>query len=64
MGEKIEKSVDSYAKKERGEVLLSPDEMCIVAIALGMDYELFNYIFFDGKLPFSNIPDENDNRSC
>jgi transcriptional regulator with XRE-family HTH domain len=62
MGEKIEKSNDSYAKKERGEVLFSPDEMCIVAIALDMDYELFNYIFFDNKLPFGNINSENEKR--
>lgn len=52
----IEKSNDSYAKKERGEVEFTPDEMCIVAIALGMDFELFNYIFFGNKLPFSNLP--------
>ena len=64
MGEKIEKSGDSYAKKERGEVLLSPDEMCIVATALEMDYELFNYIFFDGKLPFGNIIDKGNDKNC
>ena len=63
MGEKIEKSGDSYAKKERGEVLFSPDEMCIVAIALEMDYELFNYIFFENKLPFSNRTEKNTNES-
>ena len=54
MAEKIEKSIDSYAKKERGEVEWTPNEMIIVAIALGMTYELFNYIFFDNRLPFSN----------
>ena len=54
MAEKIEKSNDSYAKKERGEVEFTPDEMCIVAIALEMDFELFNYIFFDNRLPFGN----------
>ena len=55
MAEKIEKSNDSYAKKERGEVEWTPDEMCIVAIALDMDFELFNYIFFGNRLPFSNV---------
>lgn len=54
MGELIEKSTDSYAKKERGEVEFTPKEMCIVAIALDMTYELFNYIFFDNGLPFGN----------
>ena len=54
MAEKIEKSNDSYAKKERGEVEWTPDEMCIVAIALDMDFELFNYIFFDNRLLFGN----------
>ena len=54
MAEKIEKSNDSYAKKERGEVDWTPTEMCIVAIALEMTYELFNYIFFDNHLPFGN----------
>ena len=54
MAEKIEKSNDSYAKKERGEVEWTPEEMCIVAIALDMTFELFNYIFFENGLPFSN----------
>ena len=58
MGEMIEKTTDSYAKKERGEVEWTPVEMCIVAIALDMTYELFNYIFFDNKLPFGNVPTE------
>ena len=55
MAEKIEKSTDSYAKKERGEVEFTPDEMRIVAIALDFDFELFNYIFFGNKLPFGNM---------
>lgn len=55
MAEMIEKSNDSYAKKERGEVEWTPNEMIIVAIALDMTYELFNYIFFDNRLPFSNV---------
>lgn len=48
----IEKSTDSYAKKERGEVLFSPEEMAIVAIVLEMTFEQFNYIFFENNLPF------------
>ena len=63
MAEKIEKSNDSYAKKERGEVEWTPDEMRIVAIALEMDFELFNYIFFGNKLPFSNLETRKDANS-
>ena len=63
MAEKIEKSNDSYAKKERGEVEWTPDEMRIVAIALEMDFELFNYIFFGNKLPFSNSESRKDTNS-
>ena len=59
MGDLIEKSLDSYAKKERGEVEWTPTEMCIVAIAIGMTFEQFNYIFFDNRLPFGNTIDEN-----
>lgn len=55
MAEMIEKSLDSYAKKERGEVIFTPEEICIVAMALEMTFELFNYIFFDNRLPFSNL---------
>ena len=63
MAELIEKSLDSYAKKERGEVEFTTAEMCIVAIALNMTYELFNYIFFDNSLPFSNCFTENQAES-
>lgn len=55
MGERIEKSLDSYAKKERGEVLFTPEEMAIVASELEMTFEQFNAIFFTNILPFSNI---------
>lgn len=51
----IEKSTDSYAKKERGEVLFSPEEMAIVAIELEMTFEQFNYIFFGNRLPFGKF---------
>lgn len=54
MGERIEKSIDSYAKKERGEVLFTPEEMAIVASELEMTFEQFNAIFFTNKLPFGN----------
>ncbi len=45
MGERIEKSLDSYAKKERGEVLFTPEEIAIVASELEMTFEQFNAIF-------------------
>ena len=58
MGKHIEKSLDSYAKKERGEVFFTPDEMAIVASDLGMTFEQFNGIFFDSKLPFGKNTNE------
>ncbi len=60
MGERIEKSLDSYAKKERGEVLFTPEEMAIVASELDMTFEQFNAIFFTSKLPFGNIPEKSN----
>lgn len=51
---KIEKSVDSYAKKERGEVFFTPNEIVIVVKELEMTFEQMNLIFFDMMLPFGN----------
>lgn len=55
MGNAIEKSFDSYAKKERGEVSFFPDEILRATLRLDLDYDQFNLIFFDGKLPFRKI---------
>lgn len=55
MGDAIEKSYDSYAKKERGEVSFFPDEILRATLRLDLDYDHFNLIFFDGKLPFRKI---------
>lgn len=52
LGEMIEKSTDSYAKKERGEVELTLNETLVIAVKTGMDFEEFNAIFYDGRLPF------------
>lgn len=52
MSADIEKTLSAYAKKENGETTFTPDEMCIIAKSLEMDYEQFNRIFFDNKLPF------------
>lgn len=57
MAEIIEKSPDTYAKKERGEVMFTPSEMCLIAVALEMTFALFNLIFFDNNLPFGNFKD-------
>ena len=54
-GAMIEKSFDSYAKKERGEVEFTLDETAVIAIETGMSFEEFNAIFYDGSLPFRNI---------
>ena len=51
----IEKSVDSYAKKERGEVEITLEEAKIIAVGSGMGFDDFNAIFFDGTLPYRNV---------
>ena len=51
-GDMIEKSTDSYAKKERGEVELTLDETKLLTIGFGMDFDQFNAIFYNGDLPF------------
>lgn len=45
MSKCIEKSLDSYAKKERGSVFFTPKEMSVVAHELNMTFEQFNDIF-------------------
>lgn len=52
IAEMIEKSTDSYAKKERGEVEFTLDETVVIAIETGMSFEQFDAIFYDGRLPF------------
>lgn len=48
----IEKSVDSYAKKERGEVSFTPAEISALTNGFGLTFDEFNGIFFDSKLQF------------
>lgn len=59
MARVIEKSVDAYAKKERGKVLFTPDEARVIAVSLNLTLEEFNDIFFDSKLPFGNNTSKN-----
>lgn len=59
MAEAIEKSIDSYAKKERGEVSFFPDEILKATLRLNLNYEQFNLIFFDNLLPFRKNENEN-----
>lgn len=56
MAQVIEKSDDAYAKKERGDVKFSPDEMVAICNDLCLSPERFNAIFFDSELPFSKFP--------
>lgn len=49
----IEKSVDAYAKKERGEVYFTPAEISALTVAFHLTLEECNDIFFDSKLLFS-----------
>lgn len=53
MGKLIGKTTDAYAKKERGEVKFTPEEQVVLAKDLKLSFEMFNAIFYDGKLPFS-----------
>lgn len=56
VGDMIEKSTDSYAKKERGEVEFTLNETLVIAIETGMSFEEFNAIFYDGRLPYGKEP--------
>lgn len=52
VGDMIEKSTDSYAKKERGEVEFTLPEAAVIAVQTEMEFDDFNAIFFDGRLPY------------
>ena len=52
MAKVIGKSMDSYSKKERGEVKFSPNEIVAVTKELDLSYAQMNEIFFGGNLPF------------
>ena len=47
----IGKTVNSYQKKERGDVAFNDEEKVIVARELDLTLEQVSEIFFDGKLP-------------
>lgn len=47
----IGKSLNSYNKKERGDVAFDDEEKVIVAKELDLTLGQVNEIFFDGKLP-------------
>lgn len=51
----IRRSLDSYSKKERGEVSFFPDEIVAATQKLELSFDQFNNIFFDGDLPFRNL---------
>lgn len=51
----INKSYDTYAKKERGEVKFTPEEIVAITVDLSLTPAKFNLIFFDSKLPFGKF---------
>ncbi len=55
MASLIEKSIDTYAKKERGEVYFTPAEMVRVSRTLNLTFSEFNDIFFNSELQFCNF---------
>lgn len=54
MARLIRKSNDTYAKKERGVVKFTPDEIAVITNDMLLSPTKLNAIFFDSKLPFSN----------
>ena len=56
MAQVIGKSVDTYNKKERGEVKFDPKEMAAIQNDLLLSPEMFNIIFFDSSLLFGKFP--------
>ena len=55
MAEVIGKTNDTYAKKERGIVKFSPDEMVVISNDLCLSPAKFNAIFFDSRLLFGKF---------
>ena len=51
----IGKTNDTYAKKERGLVKFSPEEMVVISNDLCLTPAMFNAIFFDSQLLFSKF---------
>lgn len=51
----IGKTNDAYAKKERGEVKFTPDEIASIENDLHLSPDKFNAIFFDSKLLFGKF---------
>ena len=54
MSDVINKTYDAYARKERGDVKFTTEEMALIANDLSLSPTSFNEIFFDSKLPFGN----------
>ena len=52
IADRLGKTLASYSKKERGEVIFLPDEISTLTLLLDLDCEQFNCIFFDNMLPF------------
>ncbi len=55
MANVIRKTRDSYAKKERGVVKFTPDEIALISNDLSLTPAKINAIFFDSKLLFGKI---------
>lgn len=55
MAKVISKSNDTYAKKERGLVKFTPEEIAAVSNDLMLSPEKLNLIFFDSNLLFGNF---------
>lgn len=63
LADAIDRTVDSYIKRENGNVRVTLSDALIITQVLSLSLEEFIVIFFDGDLPFSKDGDENYNIS-
>ena len=61
LADAIDRTVDSYIKRENGNVRVTLSDALIITQVLSLSLEEFIAIFFDGDLPFSKDGDENYN---
>lgn len=59
MANVIRKTRDAYAKKERGAVKFTPDEIAAISNDLSLTPAKINAIFFDSKLLFGKNKSNN-----
>lgn len=61
LADAIDRTVDSYIKRENGNVRVTLSDAFTITQVLQLSLEEFVVIFFDGDLPFSKDNNENYN---